>query len=107
MADELTKKRVGIVNRPGVTNSTDPGTAVKVIAEKTGIVTTFDQIKVYYHTLISLSFGLIALLNWLAANAHWIPSYGTTIAGWISVAIMLLTPIATKLKSNEHWVDDL
>lgn len=92
-----------VKNRVAIT----PEGTTAVIDSKPGPLTLFDRVKSYYHTLIILLAALLVLLNEVAPFAHWIPGYGAQLAGFVSVAIVLVGAVVTFLKSNEHWVQSL
>lgn len=82
------------------------GEPVKV-AEKPGPVTFMDKVKKYYHTVITVGAAILVLLNQIVAAVSWIPDYGPKAAGYVSVAIVIVTAIVNALKSNEQWVNNL
>lgn len=81
----------------------------KVVVKKElpGNVTWRDKLKAYYHTIFTAVGTILVMLNQIAAVAGWIPGYGTQAAGYVSVAIGVVTVISNALKSNEQWVDSL
>lgn len=79
--------------------------AVRKVAA--GPVSFMDKLKGYYHTIFTVLAALVVLLNELSSALGWIPDYGPKLAGYISVAVVLLTAVVNGMKSNESWVDDL
>lgn len=105
-ADAPVKKSLVVVNRPGALAS-NPASAIVVKSILSGPVTFFDRVKAYYHTLITVVGGVLALLNQVSSAVGWIPDYGPKLAGYVSVGIIFVTALLNFLKSNEVIVDDL
>lgn len=92
------------VQRPGAAFADPPVAGVKVVATRAGAVTLLDKLKAYYHTLIVIVGSILVIVNEVTPLLNFLPDGGKQ---YVSVAIGVLTAVATALKSNEHWVDDL
>lgn len=104
-------KRIEISRQPAPTAATLTATAadvgaahVKVVNRKAGPVTLLDKFKGYYHTAIAVLGGILIFVNETTSALNFLPGNDKH---YVDIGIAILTAIATLLKNNEQWVDDL